>query len=97
MGRSRLYGHDRHGAQPRARHLSDGAHREGDDFATSSYNFLLTLYENGEFEAIFASGRKGAPLKATVGALAADGKTAVLAGATQTSITRTSATAGRTM
>ena len=50
-----------------------------DNFATSSYNFLLTLYENGEFETTFASGRKGTPLKATIGAVAADGKTAILA------------------
>ena len=50
-----------------------------DNFATSSYNFLLALYENGEFEVTFASGRKGAPLKATIGAVAADGRTAILA------------------
>ena len=50
-----------------------------DSFATSSYNFLLALHENGEFEITFASGRKGVPLKATIGAVAADGKTAVLA------------------
>ena len=52
---------------------------KGDDFATSSYNFLLSLHENGEFEATFASGRKGAPLKATIGAISADGKAAILA------------------
>ena len=50
-----------------------------DTFATSSYNFLLALYENGEFEAIFASGRKATPVKATIGALSADGKTAIVA------------------
>ena len=50
-----------------------------DSFAASSYNFLLALYENGEFEAIFASGRKATPVKATIGALAADGKTAIVA------------------
>ena len=51
----------------------------GEEFSVSSYNFLLALYENGEFEAIFASGRKGKPVKATIGALSADGKTAVVA------------------
>lgn len=50
-----------------------------DTFATSSYNFLLALYENGEFEAIFASGRKAKPVKATIGALSADGKSFVVA------------------
>ena len=50
-----------------------------DTFATSSYNFLLALYENGEFETIFASGRKATPVKATIGALSADGKFAILA------------------
>ena len=69
------------GAAPNRMHVIYwmGPIARGDDFATSSYNFLLTLYENGEFEATFASGRKGAPLKATIGAVAADGKTAVLA------------------
>jgi hypothetical protein len=51
----------------------------GGAFETSSYNFLLALYENGEFEAIFASGRKGTSVKATIGALSADGKIAVVA------------------
>jgi hypothetical protein len=50
-----------------------------DSFAVSSYNFLLAIHENGEFESIFASGRKATPVKATVGALSADGKTAVTA------------------
>jgi len=56
-----------------------GVIAKGDNFATSSYNFLLSLYENGEFEVTFASGRKGATLKASIGAIAADGKTAVAA------------------
>lgn len=51
----------------------------GELFSVSSYNFLLALYENGEFEAIFASGRKGKSVKATIGALSADGKIAVVA------------------
>jgi len=51
----------------------------GEEFSVSSYNFLLALYENGEFETIFASGRKGKPVKATIGALSADGKIAVVA------------------
>jgi hypothetical protein len=51
----------------------------GDTFDKSSYNFLLGLYENGEFEVIFASGRKNTAVKATVGAVSADGKTAVVA------------------
>ena len=50
-----------------------------DTFATSSYNFLLSIYENGEFEVTFASGRKATPVKATIGAVSADGKTTVLA------------------
>jgi hypothetical protein len=45
----------------------------GEAFEQSSYNFLLVLHENGEFEVIFASGRKGAPVKAVVGATNADG------------------------
>ncbi len=52
---------------------------QADTFAASSYNFLLALYENGEFESIFASGRKATPVKATIGALSADGRTAVVA------------------
>jgi len=69
------------GASPNRVHVIYwmGPIAKGDDFATSSYNFLLALYENGEFEATFASGRKGAPLKATIGAVAPDGKTAILA------------------
>ena len=50
-----------------------------DTFATSSYNFLVAIHENGEFESIFSSGRKATPAKATIGALSADGKTAVTA------------------
>jgi hypothetical protein len=50
-----------------------------DTFDKSSFNFLLALYENGEFEVIFASGRKNTAVSATVGALSADGKTAVVA------------------
>jgi hypothetical protein len=51
----------------------------GDTFDKSSFNFLLALYENGEFEVIFTSGRKNTAVSATVGALSADGKTAVVA------------------
>lgn len=50
-----------------------------DTFATASIGFMLALYENGEFEAIFTSGRKASPLEATVGALSADGSMAVMA------------------
>ena len=50
-----------------------------DTFATSSFNFLLALHENGQFEVTFASGRKATPVSATIGALSADRKTAVLA------------------
>ena len=50
-----------------------------DTFDISSYNFLLAIYENGDFESIFASGRKATPVKAVVGALSADGKTAITA------------------
>jgi hypothetical protein len=50
-----------------------------DTFATAGYNFALALYENGEFEVIFTSGRKATPVKATVGALSADGKVAAIA------------------
>jgi hypothetical protein len=50
-----------------------------DSFANAGYNFALAVYENGEFEVIFTSGRKATPVKATVGALNADGKQAVLA------------------
>ena len=50
-----------------------------DNFSASSYNFLLSIHENGEFEVTFASGRKATPVKATIGAVSADGKTAVLA------------------
>lgn len=49
----------------------------GGTFRTTSFNFALALYENGEFEVIFTSGRKAKPVKATVGALSADRKTAV--------------------
>jgi hypothetical protein len=51
----------------------------GEAFERSSYNFLVAIYETGEFEVIFASGRKGAPVKATVGARNADGSIAVIA------------------
>jgi hypothetical protein len=51
----------------------------GGAFETSAFNFALALYENGEFEAIFTSGRKAKPVRATIGALAADGRTAVQA------------------
>jgi hypothetical protein len=45
----------------------------GEAFARSSYNFLIALSESGEFEVIFASGRRGAPVKALVGATGPDG------------------------
>lgn len=50
-----------------------------DSFADAGFNFALSLYENGEFESIFTSGRKGTPVKALIGALSADGKTQVVA------------------
>ena len=50
-----------------------------DSFEKSSFNFLLALHENGQFEVTFASGRKATPVSATIGALSADGKTAVVA------------------
>ena len=50
-----------------------------DTFATSSYNFFVVLHERGEFEVVFASGRKATPARATIGALSADGKSAVTA------------------
>lgn len=52
---------------------------KGGVFETSACSFALALYENGEFEVIFTSGRKGVPVKATVGATSPDGKTAVQA------------------
>ena len=51
----------------------------GGAFETSACSFALALYENGEFEVIFTSGRKGVPVKATIGATSLDGKTAVQA------------------
>jgi hypothetical protein len=48
-------------------------------FEAAGFLFALALYENGEFEVIYTSGRKSTPVKATVGALSADGKTAALA------------------
>ena len=50
-----------------------------DTFATSSFNFSLAIYENGEFEVIYSSGRKATPVKATVGMTNADGQLAILA------------------
>ncbi len=50
-----------------------------DTFANAGFNFALALYESGEFEVIFTSGRKASAVKATVGVLSADGKQAVLA------------------
>ena len=50
-----------------------------DTFATAGYNFVLVLYEGGEFEVIFTSRRKASAVKATVGTLSADGKQAVAA------------------
>jgi hypothetical protein len=47
-----------------------------DSFEAAGLLFALALYENGEFEVIYTSGRKATPVKATVGALSADGKTA---------------------
>ncbi len=51
----------------------------GGTFDTAAFSFALALYENGEFEVIFTSGRKGVPVKATIGATSPDGKTAVMA------------------
>lgn len=50
-----------------------------DTFSTAGFNFALALHENGEFESIFASGRKATVVKATIGASNADGKVAVMA------------------
>lgn len=50
-----------------------------DTFANAGFNFALALYENGEFEVIFTSGRKSSPVKATIGASGPDGKEAVTA------------------
>jgi hypothetical protein len=50
-----------------------------DTFASAGFNFALALYENGAFEVIFTSGRKATPVKATVGAISADGRQAELA------------------
>ena len=50
-----------------------------DTFATAGNNFVLVLYEGGEFEVIFTSRRKASAVKATVGALSADCKQAVAA------------------
>jgi hypothetical protein len=46
---------------------------------TNTLGFAIALYESGNFEVIFTSGRKDAALKATVGATSHDGKVAVLA------------------
>jgi hypothetical protein len=51
----------------------------GGAFQTSAFNVALALSENGEIEVIYTSGRKGTPIKATVGLSNADGQTAVLA------------------
>jgi len=50
-----------------------------DTFATAGFNFALALYEGGHFEVIFTSGRKASTVKATVGALSADGTMGVMA------------------
>jgi hypothetical protein len=50
-----------------------------DTFEAAAVNFALALYENGEFETIYTSARKGSPVKGTIGAVNADGKTAILA------------------
>ncbi len=50
-----------------------------DTFASAGFNFALAIYESGQFEAIFTSGRKATPVKATIGAISADGKQAILA------------------
>lgn len=52
-----------------------------DTFDSAGFNFGLALYENQSFEAVFSSGRKRTPVKATIGALAADGQRFVSAGA----------------
>ncbi len=51
----------------------------GGAFETAAFSFALALYENGEFEVIFTSGRRGVSVKATVGATSPDGKMAVQA------------------
>jgi len=50
-----------------------------DTFAAAGFHFALVLYEGGEFDGILTSGRKSSAVRATVGALSADGKLAVLA------------------
>jgi len=51
----------------------------GGAFQTSAVNFVLALHESGEAEVTYTSGRKGTPVKATVGLLNADGRVGVLA------------------
>jgi hypothetical protein len=51
----------------------------GGAFESTAFSYALALYENGEFEVIFTSGRKGVAVKATIGATNADGRTAVMA------------------
>lgn len=52
----------------------------GQSFASAGYNFALALYENGEAEVIFSSGRKAAPVRAAVGVLSAGGTAVTAAG-----------------
>ena len=47
-------------------------------FQATAFSFALALHEDGSFEVIFTSGRKGAAVKATIGVTSADGQ-AVLA------------------
>lgn len=48
------------------------------------YNFALALYENGSFEVILTSVVRGSTIRGTIGALAADGRTAVTAAGPRT-------------
>jgi hypothetical protein len=67
------------GTAPRRVHLiywlSVAAERDPE----GRYYFALALYENGSFEVIMTSAVRGATIRGTVGALSADGTTAVTA------------------
>jgi hypothetical protein len=51
----------------------------GATFQATAFSFAIALYEGGDFEVIFTSGRKGQAVKATIGASDADGRAAVMA------------------
>jgi len=55
--------------------LSVGAMRD----PQGRYNFALALHENGSFEVILTSVVRGSTIRGTIGALSADGRTAVTA------------------